>query len=226
MKLSNDTIDVLKNFSTINPNLVIEPGQSVQTISESKTIMAKSEIVEDFPNSVGIYDLNEFLSVLGLISDNDLTFDEKHCTIAGGGQFPQKVTYYYSNPEILTTPSKEINMPEVDVGVTLDEEALGKIKQASSVLGHNDLSIIGKDGVLEARIFDAKDNTANDYTLLIESDNVAKNEFNFDFNINNLKLIPGDYFISLSSKKISHWQNTNFPIEYFVALEQTTNFNV
>ena len=229
MHLSNDTLDVLKNFSTINPNLVIEPGQKMQTISESKTVMAKADIVEDFPNQVGIYDLNEFLSVLGLIDNNNIEFDEKALNISStGGTMPnaQKVTYYYSNPEILTTPSKDINMPDVDVGVTLDEEVLSKLKQASNVLGHNDLSIVGKDGVLEARVYDSKDATGNDYTLLIESDNTSKDEFNFDFNIANLKLIPGDYFVSLSSKKISHWQNTNFPIEYFVALEQSTNFNV
>jgi hypothetical protein len=226
MQLSNDTMDVLKNFSTINPNLVIESGQKIQTISESKTVMAMAEIVEDFPNQVGIYDLNEFLSVLNLIDSNNIEFADKYLRISSTAGNAQKVTYYYSNPEILTTPSKDINMPDVDVGVTLGAEVLSKIKQASSVLGHNDLSIMGKDGVLEARIFDAKDNTANDYTLLIESDNTSKGEFNFDFNIANLKLIPGDYFISLSSKKISHWQNTNFPVEYFVALEQTTNFNV
>ena len=226
MQLSNDTMDVLKNFSTINPNLVIESGQKIQTISESKTVMAMAEIVEDFPNQVGIYDLNEFLSVLNLIDSNNIEFADKYLRISSTAGNAQKVTYYYSNPEILTTPSKDINMPDVDVGVTLGAEVLSKIKQASSVLGHNDLSIMGKDGVLEARIFDAKDNTANDYTLLIESDNTSKGEFNFDFNIANLKLIPGDYFISLSSKKISHWQNTNFPVEYFVALEQSTNFNV
>ena len=165
MQLSNDTMDVLKNFSTINPNLVIESGQKIQTISESKTVMAMAEIVEDFPNQVGIYDLNEFLSVLNLIDSNNIEFADKYLRISSTAGNAQKVTYYYSNPEILTTPSKDINMPDVDVGVTLGAEVLSKIKQASSVLGHNDLSIMGKDGVLEARIFDAKDNTANDYTL-------------------------------------------------------------
>lgn len=226
MQLSNDTLDVLKNFSTINPNLVIEPGQKIQTISESKTVMAMAEITEDFPNQVGIYDLNEFLSVLNLIDANNVEFSDKYLSISSTSGNAQQVTYYYSNPEILTTPSKDIVMPDVDVGVTLSEDVLGKIKQASNVLGHNDLSITGKNGTLEARIFDAKDATANDFTLLIESDNICKSEFNFDFNIANLKLISGDYFISLSNKKISHWQNTNFPIEYFVALEQSTNFNV
>jgi len=230
MQLSNDTLEVLKNFASINPNLVIEPGQAIGTISESKTIMAKSEIVEDFPNQVGIYDLNEFLSVLSLIENSNIEFEDKYLQVnsnVGGCKLPnqQKVTYYYSNPEILTTPTKEITMPSTDCGVTLDQEVINKIKQASGVLGHTDLSITGKDGKIMARIFDAKDATANDYTLEIESDNTTKGEFNFDFNISNLKIIAGDYFVSLSEKKISHWQNTNFPIEYFVALEQTTKFS-
>ena len=223
MQLSTDTVEVLKNFSTINPNLVIEPGQKLHTISDSRTVMAKAEIVEDFPNQVGIYDMNEFLSVLNLIPGNNIDFHDKHLTISSG---QQNVNYFYSNTEILTTPQKDINMPDVDVGVTLSEDVLSKIKQAANVLGHTDLSITGNEGSIIAKVFDAKDATANDYTFSIESDNTAKGKFNFDFNIGNLKLIPGDYFLSLSEKKISHWQNMNFPVEYFVALEQSTNFNV
>ena len=224
MQLSNDTVEVLKNFSTINPNLVIEPGQKVKTISESKTVMASAEIVEDFPESVGIYDLNEFLSVLNLVETPDVDFKGKFMNISGGSQFAQQVRYYYSNPEILTTPQKDINMPEVDVGVTLSEDILAKLKQASSVLGHSDLSFVGKEGSIEAVVHDSKDSTANVFMLNVESGNTVTQEFNFDLNIGNLKLIPGDYFVSLSSKKISHWQNLNFPVEYFVALEQSTNF--
>lgn len=226
MQLSNDTVEVLKNFSTINPNLVIEPGQKIQTISESKTVMAKAEIVEDFPNLVGIYDLNEFLSVLNLIDSPSLDFKDKYLTVSGGSSVAQQVQYFYSNPEILTTPQKDINMPDIDVGVTLSEDILAKLKQASSVLGHSDLSLVGKDGSVEAVVLDTKDSTSNTFTLNVQSDNQVTSDFNFDFNIGNLKLIPGDYFVSLSSKKISHWQNLNFPVEYFVALEQSTSFNV
>ena len=231
MQLSNDTLEVLKNFASINPNLVIEPGQKIGTISESKTIMASADITEIFPNQVGIYDLNEFLSVLSLIENSDIEFEDKYLQInskSAGCKLPnsQKITYYYSNPEILTTPTKTIQMPSTDCGVTLDQDVINKIKQASGVLGHTDLSLVGSNGTITAKVFDAKDRTANDYSLTIESDNTSKGEFNFDFNISNLKIIAGDYFVSLSDKKISHWQNINFPIEYFVALEQTTKFNV
>jgi hypothetical protein len=144
--------------------------------------------------------------------------------ISGGSQFAQQVRYYYSNPEILTTPNKDIQMPDVDVGVTLSEDIIGKLKQAASVLGHSDLSFVGKEGSVEAVVHDAKDATANVFMLNVESGNTVTQEFNFDLNISNLKLIPGDYYVSLSSKAISHWQNLNFPVEYFVALESTTKF--
>ena len=223
MKLSEDTIAVLKNFATINPNLVIKPGQKLKTIAESKTIMAEADIVEDFPNEVGIYDLNEFLSVLALIPDPDIEFNDNHMIIQND---QQRVTYYYSNPEILTTPSKDITMPSAEVGMNLTQEDLKKINQSAAVLGHSDLSYV-QDESTYAKVYDAKDATANQYTLdlTMQADTKVPNKFNFDFNIANLKLLPGDYYISLSSSKISNWTNSNYPIEYFIALENTTNFH-
>ena len=224
MKLSEDTIAVLKNFATINPNLVIKPGQKLKTIAESKTIMAEADIVEDFPNEVGIYDLNEFLSVLALIPDPDIEFNDNHMIIQND---QQRVTYYYSNPEILTTPSKDITMPSAEVGMNLTQEDLKKINQSAAVLGHSDLSYV-QDESTYAKVYDAKDATANQYTLdlTMQADTKVPNKFNFDFNIANLKMLPGDYYISLSSSKISNWTNSNYPIEYFIALENTTDFHV
>jgi hypothetical protein len=224
MKLSEDTIAVLKNFATINPNLVVKPGQKLKTIAESKTIMAEADIVEDFPNEFGIYDLNEFLSVLSLIPDADLEFFDNHIIIKNE---QQKVTYYYSNPEILTTPSKAITMPNAEVGMNLSAEDLKKINQSAGVLGHSDLSYVQDDHTY-AKVFDSKDVTANQYTLDLttQADVKVPNKFNFDFNIANLKLLPGDYYVSLSSSKISNWTNSNYPVEYFIALENTTEFHV
>ena len=224
MKLSDETIAVLKNFAMINSNLVIKPGQKLKTIAESKTIMAEADIVEDFPNEVGIYDLNEFLSVLALIPDPDIEFQDNHMIIKND---QQRVTYYYSNPEILTTPSKTITMPSAEVGMNLTSEDLKKINQAASVLGHSDLSYV-QDESTYAKVFDAKDVTANQYVLdlTMQADVKVPNKFNFDFNIANLKLLPGDYYISLSSSKISNWTNNDYPVEYFIALENSTDFHV
>ena len=185
--------------------------------------MAQADIIEDFPQEVGLYDLNEFLSVLSMIPEPDIQFLENNLHIVNN---LQQVDYFYSNPEILTTPGKDIQMPDAEVGISLSEEELKRIHQASSVLGHSDLSIVreSNDKVF-AKVYDAKDATANVYTLSLVLENQIPNRFNFDFNIANLKLLPGDYFVSLSSAKISNWTNANYPVEYFIALENTTEFH-
>jgi len=226
MKLSNDTLNVLKNFASINPNLVFKPGQKLKTISEAKTILASADIVEDFPIEFGVYDLNEFLSILNLIEDPELEFEDKSVLIKNSSVNNQKVRYFYSSPEILTTPQKDIQMPEPEVGVNLSDDVLNQIRKAAALLGHTELSIQGEDGVVTASVFDSKDATSNSFTMELDKDNACKNEFNFVVSIPNLKLLPGDYFVSISSKLISNWTNSNYPVEYFVALEKSSTYVV
>tara|TARA_B100001093_G_scaffold474579_1_gene499378 strand:- start:2860 stop:3537 length:678 start_codon:yes stop_codon:yes gene_type:complete len=225
MNISNETIDVLKNFAAINPNIVINPGQVLKTISEAKNIMAIADIQEDFPQSFGIYDLNEFLSVISLIESPDIDFDSKFATIKSS---TSSVKYYFSEPEILTTPQKDITMPECEFGVSITEEQLSQLKKAAAVLGHSELVLSGNDGNIIATISDEKDATANTFSFDLDSDNECKNDFNFVINIANLKLLPGDYFVSISSKLISNWTNVSrtAPINYFIALEKSSEFRV
>ena len=226
MKLSNDTLNVLKNFASINPNLVFKPGQKLKTISEAKTILSSADIVEDFPVEFGVYDLNEFLSVYNLIEDPELEFEDKSVLIKNSSVNNQKVRYFYSSPEILTTPQKDIQMPEPEVGVNLSDDVLNQIRKAAAVLGHTELSIQGEGGVVTASVFDSKDATSNSFTMELDKDNACKNECNFVVSIPNLKLLPGDYFVSISSKLISNWTNSNYPVEYFVALEKSSTYVV
>ena len=225
VSISNDTLSVLRNFSSINPNVVLKPGQEVKTISEAKNILAVAEIAEDFPTEMGIYDLNEFLSVVNLVNDPKLNFGDNHVDIVGGNT---KVKYFFSEPAILTTPQKDINMPDCEFGIELSEDLLNQIKKASAVLGHSELVLSGDNGVVTASVLDEKDSTANTFSLEIDDDNECKNTFSFVININNLKLLAGDYFVSISSKLISNWSNTsrNGSINYFIALEKTSEFNV
>ena len=225
MNISNETIDVLKNFAAINPNIVINPGQVLKTISEAKNIMAIADIQEDFPQSFGIYDLNEFLSVISLIESPDIDFDSKFATIKSS---TSSVKYYFSEPEILTTPQKDITMPECEFGVSITEEQLSQLKKAAAVLGHSELVLSGNDGNIIATISDEKDATANTFSFALDSDNECENDFNFVINIANLKLLPGDYFVSISSKLISNWTNVSrtAPINYFIALEKSSEFRV
>ena len=221
MKISKNTINTLKNFASINSNLVFKPGNTVRTISESKTIMSSARLEESFPVEFGIYDLNEFLSVYSLFEDPELTFEDKTVLIHEGSQ---QIRYFFSNTEILTQPSKDIIMPESEFKITVTATALDKIRRAASVLGHSEISIDGEDGKVSAVVFDSKDATSNTYKVDLDDNNDCKNEFNFVFNIANLKMIQGDYDLSISSKLISNWSNSNQSIEYFIALEKSSIF--
>ena len=224
MNLSNDTLNVLKNFASINPNIVFQPGQQLKTISESKTIMARADIVEDMPKEFGIYDLNEFLSVYNLVDTPTLTFEDKSVLINGANN--QVVRYFFSEIEILTTPQKDIQMPDAELGFTLTDDVLNQIRKAAAVLGHTELSLTGDNGVITASVVDTKDSTSNSFSYELDRDNACKESFNFIVSIPNLKLLPGDYFVSISSKLISNWTNNNYPIEYFIALEKNSSFGV
>ena len=227
MIISDETLNVLKNFASINPNLVFKPGQQLKTISEAKTILARATIVEDFPQEFGVYDLNEFLSVYSLIEDPALEFEAKSVLIKNqSGVATQKIKYFFSEAEILTTPQKDIQMPDPEVGVNLEEDVLNQIRKAAAVLGHSELSIQGKDGLITASVVDTRDSTSNLFEIELDKDNSCRNEFNFVVSIPNLKLLPGDYFVSISSKLISNWTNSNYPVEYFIALEKSSTFNV
>lgn len=226
MIISSETLNVLKNFASINPNVVISPGQKLKTISEAKTILSSADIVEDFPVEFGVYDLNEFLAVYNLIDSPELEFEDKSVLIKNSAGSKQRVRYYYSQPEILTTPQKDIQMPEAEVGVNMSEDILAQIRKAAAVLGHTEMSIKGEDGVVTASVIDVKDATSNSFLIELDRDNACKSDFNFVVSIPNLKLLPGDYFVSISSKLISNWTNANYPVEYFIALEKSSTYGV
>lgn len=221
MKISSETISILKNFSGINANLVFKPGKELKTISEAKTIMATASILEDFPVEFGVYDLNEFLSLYNLMEDPTLDFSEKYLTISDGSQ---KIKYYYSEVDILTQPSKDINMPECEVVLDLSMENLQKIQKAAAVLGHSELSFIGDGNTVVASVFNEKDSTAN--TFDIDLGIGTSETFNYVFSISNLKMLQGDYKVSISSRLISNWRNADNPLDYFIALEKSSSFGV
>lgn len=223
MNISSETINILKNFSNINANLVFKPGQSLSTISEAKTIMAKATVSEDFIQEFGVYDLSEFLSVMNLVDSPVLNFDDKSVLISDhtGGT---KVRYYYSELDILTQPTKDITMPECEVNFNLSAENLDKIKKAAAVLGHAELMFSCEGGNITAKVFDEKDATANTFDITL--DTTSTEIFKYVFSISNLKMLHGDYSVSISSKLISNWKNTNIPVEYFIALEKSSKYGV
>ena len=215
-------MSVLKNFAAINSNIVINPGNKIMTISEAKNILAEASVEEDFSNTVGIYDLQEFLNVLQLVDAPSLKFEDNYMRIGGNGGRAM-VTYYYSDPEILTTPSKPINMPEEDVWFTLDDGTTNSLKKAAAVFGHGQLVIEPDNGSIKLSVVDPDNSTANEYSIIVDG-GYKSDKFKFIVNIANLKMIPGSYNVKISSKLISQFSNEDSSVVYWIALEKSSTY--
>lgn len=222
MEICADTVNVLKNFASINGNIVLKPGNKVMTISEAKNILAEATVPETFDSIVGIYDLQEFLNVLGLVDKPSVRFGDTSMYIGGhGGR--ALVEYYYADPEILTTPTKPITMPEEDVWFTLDESTINGLKRAASIFGHNQLVIEPDDGSIKLSVVDPENATANKYSILVDG-GYNEDKFKFVLNITNLRMIPDTYQVKISSKLISEFTGENTNTTYWIALEKTSTY--
>lgn len=222
MELSESTINILKNFANINTNLVVGQGNVLQTIAEAKNVLAKVEISEQFPQAFGIYDLTEFLGVLNLVDTPRLKFDENSVTI-GDSTGRSKVKYFFSDIEMLTTPTKDVNMPESDVTFTLDNDTLSRIKRAAGALGHSELCVTGDSNSVTLVVTTKGNSTANTFTIDVEGSSKV-DKYNFVFNIPNLKILSGDYQVSISSKLISEFENKENGLKYWIALEKNSTY--
>lgn len=222
MELSEKTLTVLRNYATINPNVVINEGDEIKTISEAKNVLSSAKLDVQFPKTFGIYDLSEFLSVLSLVNSPRLTFEDNY-VLVGDSSGRTRIKYFYSDIDILTVPSKDIVMPECEVSFSLDKETLSRVKRAASVLGHNEMSLTVVDNVLVLSVIDQNDKTSNVFS--IDVDGTYKNpNFSFVFNISNLKMVEDDYRVDISSKLISHFVNDESGIQYWVALEKSSTY--
>ena len=223
MKLSEHTVDVLKNFATINQNLVIKEGSTLTTMSAMKNIVAKAEVEESFDKEVAIYDLNEFLASISLFTNPILEFDEGFVTIKEENNPKNSLKYFYSDPSVVTSPNKTITMPSKEVSFKLNGENLNKLKRAAGVIQAPDLVLEKKNTDVFLTVKDKKNDTAN--TFSIDVDTVADgSDFKFFFKVENLKLMDGDYEVNISSKNISHLASSNKDVEYWVALEPESSY--
>ena len=220
MKLSEQTVSILKNFSTINQNLVIKEGSEISTMSAMKNIVSKSEVEETFPVEFAIYDLNEFLSAMSLFTNPDLDFNDNFVVITEAGSNSKSLKYWYSEPSVVTTPSKEITMPSVDVEFPMNSGILSEVQKAAAVIGAPDM-VLEDD---ELRVTDIKNDTATSYSTSLDTKSDDDASYKFWFKVENLKLLPGDYDVQVSEKRISHFQNKKTPIEYWIALEPESSY--
>lgn len=225
MELSNFTMQVLKNFASINSNIVVNKGNTIMTVSEAKNILAAATVDETFPQQFGIYDLPEFLSVIGLADSPRLTFKDTHVLI-GDSSGRTNIKYFFSDPDNLTTPAKLITMPEANVSFTLDQGTLNNLKRAASALGHSEVAIHGTKSVITLTVLDKDNATSNVYSIDVPG-SADTEGYNFIVSIGNLRLIPADYLVEISSRLISQFTSKNLDkeIKYWVALEKSSTYN-
>ena len=220
MKLSEKTLTVLKNFAGINNSILVKEGNQLRTISVAKNILAEANIDEEFPRQFGVYDLNQFLNGLSLHQDPDMDFtEESYLTIREGRR---KVKYFYADPQvIISPPDKEINLPSEDIHFQLESTSLDKLLKAAAIYQLPDLAVIGEAGVVKIVVRDKKNDTSNEYAVIVgETDK----EFSFNFKVENIKIIPGAYDVVVSSKLLSRFTNSEYNLTYYIALEPDSTF--
>ena len=228
MNLSNETVSVLKNFATINQNLVIKTGSSISTISAQKNIVAKATVKETFPKDFAIYDLNEFLAALSLFEKPYFTFRNDFVVITETGSAAKSLKYWYSDSSVVTTTTKEITMPECEVSFSLDNSMLSNVQRAAAVIGVPDMVLEAMSvGKAILKVTDKKNSTANDYAVGIDVNNEDGKDlpYKFWFKVENLKLLSGTYNVAVSSKNISYFVNSNVDIGYWIALEPESKYD-
>ena len=209
MKFSKQTFEILKNFSTINSNILVRPGNRIGTITPSKNVMAEAVVAEEFDVEFGIWDLSKFLGTISLFQDPEFEFESKYVRIKSSTG--SCVKYYYSEPSLLT------------VSFNLSQATFSEIQRAASVLQLPDLAIRSVNGEIVATLLDISEPTSNDYAIVVGVNDTGA-EFDFHFKIENLKFIPGDYTVNITEKIVSEFVNTAVDVTYWVALESTSTY--
>jgi len=220
MKLSESTVNLLKNFSSINQSILFKEGNKLRSISVMKNILAEATIAEEFPKDFGIYDLNQFLNGLSLHNSPELDFDNNQFVVIKEGKMRSK--YFFADASVIVSPpEKEITLPTEDVCFQLTSQQLEKLKKAASVYQLPDISAIGENGVVKLVARDKKNDTSNDFSIIVGE---TEEEFVFNFKEENLKIVPGTYDVIVSSKLLSKFTNQNLDVTYYIALEPDSTF--
>ena len=220
MKLSDKTLTLLKNFSSINQSILFKKGSSLRTISVMKNILAEATIEEDLPTDFGIYDLNQFLNGLGLHHSPELDFENNGHVLIREGK--SRTKYFFADPNVIVTPpDKEITLPSEDVSFELSTSQLDKLLKAAAIYQLPDLAVVGGDGVVKIVVRDKKNDTSNDFSIVVgETESI----FSFNFKVENIKIVPGTYDVVVSQKLLSRFTCRDYDLKYFIALEPDSTF--
>ena len=221
MKLSDKTINLLKNFSSINQSILFKEGNSLRTISVMKNILAEAKIPEEFPKDFGIYDLNQFLNAISSLHVNpELDFSNNEYLLIREGK--KRNRFFFADPNVIVSPpEKSITLPSEDVSFELDTQVLGTLMKAAAIYQVPDLSVIGEAGVVKLVVHDKKNDTSNTHEEVVgETDE----EFCFNFKVENIKILPGTYEVVVSKKLLSRFESKNHELTYYIALEPDSTF--
>ena len=221
MQLSSDTIAVLKNFSDINQNILVKPGNTIQTISTLKNILAQAEIKEKFDNEFAIYDLPEFLRAYDLFDKSELKFNGAQNMTIKDANGRQSIKYYFADKSVVVAPTKTITMPDKYVTFQLKKDTFAKLMKGVTTLNLPDIAVKGDGKEISIVATDKKTPSSNDYSIVVgESDK----KFTAYYKTENFKMIQDDYDVAISQQKISHFINRNKPIQYWIAIEPDSEF--
>jgi hypothetical protein len=217
MKIDTDTVNVLKNFAKINPSIVVQEGNVLKTISPTKTIMAKAKVKTDFDKRFAIYNLDRFISIVSTFTDPDFKFGDKSVDISDNNR---KTHYVYADETTVTkAPEREINLPSVDVTFRLTNDNLRDVEKAAGILALPEIVVMGDGKNLYLQAADSKNPSGDVYSIQIGETDKA---FKAIFKAENIKIIPGDYDVNISSKGISHFVRDD--VEYYIAVESSSTF--
>ena len=220
MKLSDKTLSVLKNFSTINQSILFKHGSKLRTMSVMKNILAEATIAEEFPKDFGIYDLNQFLNGMGLHHDPELDFTNDSYVVIKEGKMRSK--YFFADANvIITPPEKPITLPSEDVNFELSTDQLDKLLKAAAIYQLPDLSAVGEAGVVNLVVRDKKNETSNVFSITVGE---TESTFSFNFKVENIKILPGTYEVVVSQKLLSRFTSKNHDLTYYIALEPDSTF--
>ena len=219
MNLSSDTVNVLKNFSDINQNILVKPGNKIQTISTMKNILAEAEVSEKFEDEFAIYDLPEFLRSVELFEKPELKFNGG--TNVKISQASQSIKYFFADKSVIVSPSKGINMPDKHVTFTLKKDDFARLMKGATTLTLPDIAVKGDGKIIKMIATDKKNKSSNEYSIDVGETDKSFTGF---FRTENFKQIVDDYDVAISKAKISHFVNRNKSVQYWIALEPDSEF--
>jgi len=220
MKLSDSTLSLLKNFSTINQSILFKKGNKLRTISVMKNILAEATVSEEFPKDFGVYELNQFLNGMALYNSPELDFQDDSYVVIKEGRSRSK--FFFAEPNVIVTPpDKPLELPSEDVTFEVSTDQLEKLLKAAAIYQLPDLSVVGDSNGVKIVVRDKKNDTSNDFSITVGE---TSDIFSFNFKVENMKILPGTYDVVVSQKLLSRFTSKNHDLTYYIALEPDSTF--